>query len=143
MKPIKQIIIGSRAFFSGMKGYKPKDRDELCIMDSWFPKKTNVLNMKINGKDVFFFKNMTKEEFIQDVRDSGVSMRAGKFLVPEFAEFIGLTIEDLKSMSDLFRHFDLFHQYEEIIYDFYIENNGFFLTDEQREIAYNKYREYR
>ena len=86
---------------------------------------------------------MTKEEFIQDVRDSGVSMRAGKFLVPEFAEFIGLTIEDLKSMSDLFRHFDLFHQYEEVIYDFYIENNGFFLTDEQREIAYNKYREYK
>lgn len=143
MRPIKQIKIGSSVFFSGMKGYKPKDKDELCIMDTWFPKNTNVLNMKMNGKDVFFFKNMTKEEFIQDVRDSGVHMRAGKFLVPEFAEFIGLTIEDLKSISDLFEHFDLFHQYEKVIYDFYIENNGFFLTDEQKQVAYNKYKEYR
>ena len=35
------------------------------------------------------------------------------------------------------------HTYEKIIADAYIENNGFFLTDEQRDMAYNEYKKTR
>jgi hypothetical protein len=35
------------------------------------------------------------------------------------------------------------HTYEKIIVEAYIENNGFFLTDEQRDMAYMEYKKTR
>ena len=70
-------------------------------------------------------------------------MRVGKFLVPEFAEYIGLTIDDLKKLDSMFEELDEKHQYEVLIYNSYIDNNGFFLTDEQRDEAYRVYKEAR
>ena len=64
MKPIKKFIIGSRAFFEGIQGYRPHDSDVLCIMDEWDVEETNILNLRLNGEDVFFTKNMSKEELI-------------------------------------------------------------------------------
>lgn len=142
MKPIKTFTIGSRVFFSGMKDYSPKDIDELNIMDE-FNLKGNVLNAQINGKDVFFFRNMDKEGFIQDALESNVPMRVGKFLVPEFAEHLGLTIDDLRRLAPLFDSIDEKHEYERVIYESYLENKGFNLTDSQREKAYKVYKEKR
>lgn len=138
MKPIKTFIIGSRAFFTGMEGYVPKDLDELNIMDK-FPFKGNVLNMKMNGKDVFFFRNMDKEGFIKDTLECGVPMRIGKFLVPEFAAYLGVTIDDLKRLSDIIEKIDEKHLYEKVIYDAYLKNGVFKLTEEQRASAYKEY----
>lgn len=141
MKPIKTFIIGSRAFFEGMHGFSSKDTDELNIMDK-FPFKSNSIHAnKLHGKDVFFFRNMTKKEFIDDLRNSKLPMCAGKFLVPEFAEYIGMTIDDLKGIEDIIMSMDEKHSYEICIYNSYIENNSFTLTDEQREAAYKKYKQ--
>lgn len=143
MKPIKTFIIGSIAFFSGMEGFTPKDIDELNIMDE-FPFKFNSMHLnKFHGKDVFFFKNMDKNGFIQDAKKSKLSMVVGKFIVPEFANYIGLTIKDLKDLEELFDNIDEKHSYEKIIYDAYLENNGFFLNEEQKKNAFNKYKETR
>ena len=143
MKPIKTFTIGSSAFFSGMPGYSPKDIDELNIVDT-FPFEGNSIHVKnLHGKDVFFFRDMDKEGFMQDTRKSGLSMVVGKFIVPEFANYLGLTIDELKGMSDLFDNLDEKHSYEKIIYDAYIENGGFFLNDKQREKSFNKYKETR
>lgn len=138
MKPIKTFIIGSRAFFTGMEGYIPKDNDELNIMDR-FPFKGNVLNMKMNGKDVFFFRNMNKEGFIKDTLECGVPMRVGKFLVPEFAAYLGMTIADLKRLSPVMKNIDEKHHYEKVIYDAYLENHAFCLNEKQRTEAYKEY----
>ena len=143
MKPIKEFTIGSSVFFSDFPDYKSHDVDKLCIMDRFIPKNTNVLNLKLNGKDVFFFRNMSKEEFIKDTLDSGVPMRVGKFLVPEFADYLGFTIEDLKQIGFLFDRLDNKHEYEKIIYSFYLDNNKFYLTSEQKNIAYKSYKEQR
>lgn len=70
-------------------------------------------------------------------------MCLGKFLIPEFNEKFGITIEDLKGLSSLLDRLDDKHLYEKIIYDAYIENNDFSLTDEQRQNAYNEYKKYR
>ena len=70
-------------------------------------------------------------------------MVAGKFLVPEFVEYLGFTIEDLKEFSGKFDEIDEKHAYEKIIYESYIENNGFFLTAGQKEKAFKKYKETR
>lgn len=66
-------------------------------------------------------------------------MKAGKFLVPEFANYIGLTIDDLKILEPMFRNMDEKHKYEEVIYDAYVSNNAFILTNEQRKKAFEIY----
>ena len=139
MKPIKTFIIGSRAFFDGIEEFIPKDNDELCIMDE-FPIRSNTLNLHIKGKDVFLCRNMNKEMFIKDALDCKIPMRIGRFLVPSFAEYIGLTIEDLQKLQSLIDNIDEKHTYERIIYDSYIKNNGFFLTEEQRNDAFKEYK---
>ena len=142
MKTIKKIIMGSSVFFKGIRGYKSKDKDVLAIMDTFIPNK-NSLNMKIKDEDVFLYRNMSKHGFIQDALTSGVPMRAGKFLVPEFAEYIHLELEDLKSLEPLFEQMDDAHKYEKIIYDAYMENGSFTLTDEQKKAAYEEYKKLR
>ena len=140
MKPIKQFKIGSHAFFDGLPDYASKDYDELCILDEFHFKGNSVHANGLHGKDVFFFRNMNKEEFIADTRASVLPMVVGKFLVPEFVEWLGFTIEDLKGLSDIFDKLDKPHSYEKIIFNAYVENNGFYLTEEQRLAAYNEYK---
>ena len=67
-------------------------------------------------------------------------MVIGKFLVPEFCETIGLLVEDLPQLKILITKLDDKHMYEKIIYDSYIENGSFTLTDEQRDRAYKSYK---
>lgn len=144
MKPIKTFKIGSRYFFGDFEDYKQKDCDELCIMDRFPFPKTNVLNMKKDDKDVFFFRDMDKDAFIEDTIESGVPMRAGKFLNKEFAEdHLKMTIDDLKALETIFENMDEKHTYEKIIYDAYVANGGFWLTDEQRAAAYEDYKKKR
>lgn len=138
MKEKKRFIIGSRVFFQGMEGYRSKDDDSLHIMDNWDMKST-IVNFRKDGKDCFLMKDLPKGELIEDTLESNIPMKAGKFLVPAFIEYLGMTISDLKLLSPLFEKIDEAHRYEKVIYDAYIENNGFFLTDGQREAAYREY----
>lgn len=142
MKPIKKFTVGSKAFFDGMQGYRPHDVDILCIMDVWNIENTNILNMKLNGEDVFFTKNMSKEEFIQNAFEES-PMRIGKFMVPEFAEYIGFTIPDLKRLKPILNKMDDKHKYYVVIYNAYLKNNAFKLTKEQRQIAFDAYKKER
>ena len=139
MRPIKTFRIGSSVFFKDyFPRYVEKDTDELNIMDTFIPK-GNVVNLKDGTKDVFFFRDMDKDGFIDDALSCKVPMRAGKFLVPEFAEYLGMTVDDLTLLSRLFYSMDDRHTYERIIYESYMENGNFTLTDEQRERAFSEY----
>ena len=40
----------------------------------------------------------------------------------------------------MFEKIDEKHRYEKVIFDSYVENDGFFLTDEQRLRAYEEYK---
>lgn len=70
-------------------------------------------------------------------------LKIGKFLVPEFNEYINFTINDLKVFEDSIDKLDDRHKYQKIIYDAYIENNSFTITDQQIEKAYQEYKKYR
>lgn len=144
MKPILTFEIGSSYFFKNYEDYNQKDKDELCIMDR-FPDfiKTSVLNMKKDGNDVFFYRDMGKDEFLKETLESGVPMKVGKFLIPEFSEHLGVTIEDLKILESLFDSLDDKHSYEKIIYNAYLENGRFWLTKEQLDNAYSDYKKKR
>ncbi len=143
MNVIKTFKIGSSVFFSKFDDYMTKDNDIIRIMDVWKFNETNVLNLKRNGDDIFMFRNMTKDEFINDTLSCNTPMRVGKFLVPEFVEWLNFTIDDLKLLKPQFDRLDEKHKYEQVIYDAYIENNAFTLTEKQLQEAYNEYRKYR
>lgn len=142
MKSIKEIIIGSKAFFSSYNDYRGKDLDMLAIMNHLI-NDDKSFNIKLKDKDIFMYPNFSKDKFIQYDLECNIPMRIGKYLVPEFAKYIKLTIEDLYQLKPLVDKLDEKHDYEKIIYDSYIANSGFYLTDEQREKAYLRYKESR
>ena len=140
----KRIPIGSQAFFSEYEDYKSHDRDFVEFQDEpeTFRK---FMIARENGDEIFYYKTMTKEEFIEFelTHIVRIPMAAGKFLVPELVQFLGITIEDLKLFEDAFNRIDEKHLYEKKIYDFYVENGDFTLTQEQRNEAYQIYKEKR
>ena len=142
MKAIRKFIVGSYAFFGELPGYVPNDYDELHIMDEFIPNQT-VLHLFDGKKDVIMVKNMTKEGYILDAVNSGVPMRAGKFLVPEFASYLGMDIMDLQLLDKCFIEMDEKHSYETMIYRFYLMNGGWWLTDKQRLMAFDEYKKKR
>lgn len=138
MKVVRSFTIGSSAFFAGMEGFCPKDTDELCFVDA-YPFTPSIMNIKIGDKDLHVCRDMYKEEFMQYSFDHD-ALTAGKFLIPDFATFIGMSIDDLESMRPVFDRLDEKHSYEKVIFDAYIENGEFYLTDEQLRKAYEEYK---
>lgn len=138
----RSFKMGSSVFFNGINGFTPKDSDELNIVSEGI-EGNKIFNMKFGSKDIFLCPKMTKEEFIKTTLESNDPIKAGKFLIPEFVEYIDFSIDDLKVFKKMFENMDERHKYEKIIYDSYLENNAFTLTDEQKKKAYVEYKKYR
>lgn len=133
------MLIGSKYFFSCYEDFEPHDIDELEIIE------TNEFNQvrQLTGQGKCLFqmkKHSSKNDYIEWAIQSPLGMVVGKFLVPEFCEAIGFTVEDLPRLRVLIDKLDKKHKYEEIIYNSYIENGSFTLTDEQRDRAYASYK---
>lgn len=122
-----------------MPNYTPHDIDKLCIID--YPLFGEITaEMRKDGIDSFFIFNYGKDKLIDICIKENTPMAICKFLSPEFAEYIDLTIDDLLRLRELSTRMDDKHYYLKMIYDFYIENNGFYLTDEQLNLAYQEYK---
>lgn len=134
--------MGSQYFFSCYDDFTSKDIDEIQIIET--NKFSHMRQLTGQGKCLFQLKKYSSfEEYINwDVR-SNLGMVIGKYLIPEFCNEIGFTIEDLPKVKSLINKLDDKHKYEEIIYNSYIENGSFTLTDEQREKAYKSYKKNR
>lgn len=139
---MKTILVGSTYFFKGIKGFRAKDTDRVVLIESPVGFK-DIRQTSGSGSCLFEWRKMTADEFVAYALSKGPAMQLGKFLVPEFNEQIGFTIEHLKQLQPLVDKLDNRHKYEKIIYDAYIENNDFVLTEEQRNMAYQAYREVR
>lgn len=133
-----KILVGSTYFFKDVKGFNSKDVDHVIIEKK--PKKyKRCYQISGKGKCLFKWKQMSVDEYIDITLKSKLPMEAGKFLVKEVVDSIGMTIEDLKRLAPVFEKMDPKHTYLKIIYDSYIENGGFVLSDEQRMKAYEDY----
>ena len=136
------ILIGSKYFFSCYPDFKSKDIDELQIIDT--TEFNQMLQITGLGKCLLQMKrHSSKENYIEWANKSQLGMVIGKFLVPEFCQQIGFTVKDLPKLKVLIDRLDDKHKYEEIIYNSYIENGSFTLTDEQRDRAYKSYKDSR
>lgn len=132
------MIIGSTYFFSRYPNFESKDVDELQIIE------TNEFNhmrqITGQGKCLFLLKRQpSKEEYINWALKSKIGMVIGKFLIPEFCNEIGFTVADLPRLRPLIDKLDDLHKYEEIIFNSYLENGSFELTDGQLNRAYESY----
>jgi len=136
------ILTGSNVFFSCYDDFQSKDKDYILLEDNpsdyQYVKQTSS-----TGFCLFQWKRLTPQEYIDYALNHGLAMQIVKFLTPEFVKEIGFTISDLKQLSPLCENLDVKHQYVKIIFEAYISNNDFILTDDQRLKAYNFYKETR
>lgn len=130
-------LMGSTYFFKDYEDFSSKDIDVIEIVES-----SNAYKKYFHGKKKCVFqvlKQPTTQDYINNEKDE-MGMSAGKFLVPEFNAEIGFTIEDLPKIKFLIDNLNPEHKYEEIIYNAYLKNGSFTLTQEQRDEAYKSYR---
>ena len=136
------MLVGSNVFFKDIEGFTSKDIDILEFVDNPTDFK-NVRQFKFPDKCVFQWRKMPIDELIDITLSRNFPMEIGKFLVPEFIKEFKLSIDDLKRLKPIITKLDDKHKYEEVIYNAYIENNDFILTDKQRQDAFETYTMYR
>ena len=135
----KPILIGSTYFFKDFDDFNSKDVDILILIDN--PKGFNYIRQSSGTNNCLFeWKRMSAEEFIKYTLKTKIPMSVGKFLVKEFADEISFTIEHLKKLKLVFNKLDAKHKYEKIIFDAYIKNNSYELTEQQLKEAYDSYK---
>lgn len=137
-----KILIGSKYFFDCYEDFNGKDIDELELIDT--AEFSQVRQITGQGRCLFQLKRHQRtQEYIDWAVKSNIGMVVGKFLVPEFCQEIGFTINDLPKLQVLIDRLDDKHKYEEIIYNAYLCNGSFTLTQSQRDRAYQSYKESR
>lgn len=135
-------LMGSTYFFKEYTGFSPHDTDLWEIIETSDFKV--VRTIRGQGKDYFQFrKQPTTQTYIDIALQSNLPMVVGKFLIPEFCKEIGFTIKDLSKLKPLIDKLDEKHKYEEIIYNAYLANGDFVLTQTQRDQAYESYKKTR
>ncbi|WP_289182408.1 hypothetical protein [Alistipes sp. UBA6068] len=139
---MKRMIVGSRAFFSGIDGFKSKDHDYLELVENPTTFKWRR-EQSLRGTCVFQFKKEPVARMVQRTLDCGEALLVGKFLVPEVAQAIGATVADILPLEPLLSKLDDRHQYVAVIFEAVKQNDSFELTDEQRAAAYEVYRQAR
>ena len=139
---MNKYIIGSQYFFSCYPDFTSKDIDEIQIIET--NEFSHMRQITGQGRCLFQLKKYpSKEEYINWDLYANLGMAVGKYLIPEFCNQIGFTVEDLPKVKSLLTKLDDKHKYEEIIYNSYITNGSFTLTQEQRDEAYKLYKESR
>jgi len=144
MKEVKRFIIGSRAIFTGYKDFEDytTDTDILLIHDDpdyWL--ETQYHDPEDDNIHYICWANISKEDLLYyHIHNVYMGTFIQKFLCPEYAEWLGLTIEELASMERLLQYMDNKHSYEKIVFYAYIKNGGFYMTDEQKAAAYEEYK---
>lgn len=138
---MSRILVGSKYFFSCYEDFSPHDSDYVEIVETNEFKQIKQITDFIHNCCIFQMKkHETAQEYIDWALKCQSGMVIGKFLVPEFNAAISLSIADLKQLSPLIERLDDKHKYEEIIFNSYLENNDFTLTEEQRLAAYLSYK---
>lgn len=135
-----RILIGSHAFFKDMPEFTSKDKDEIEIVENGGGKFQYMMQISTHSSCLFKIVRRPKEKLFEYALTKSPGMGVGKFLVPEFNKEFGITVEDLNTLKPLVEKLDEPHMYEKIIFDAYIENNDFVLTDEQLNAAYESYK---
>lgn len=133
-----KILVGSRAFFGGVNGFKSDNRNFVKLVTNSAPLRIES-KLSVHGNIIYRLLREPASVMVQKAIESGNGLLFGNFLVPAFAKEIGLTIDDLKKLQPLVSKLSSKHNYQAVILSHYIANGSFSLSDEQRNEAYNAY----
>ena len=142
---MEKITTGSEVFFGGIEGFTPHDHDAIQIVEA---KDVNFLFRRqmydhTDDTDTFYVVRQPKEHYIRWAVKFATGNILGQFLTPAFCEAFGITVDDLPKLQPLCDRLDARHRYQIIIYNAYIANGSMTLTAEQRQAAYEEYRQAR
>lgn len=140
MSQIKKILVGSRYFFNCYNDFVPNGTDYVEFIE---PDKYGEREVHFKDKCIFQIYKKPANEMLNNVINTDFPMKVGKFLVPEFNDYIGLGFSELHKLALLFEKIDEKHTYEKVIFDSYMENNSYNLTQEQLDLAYLEYKKAR
>lgn len=134
-------LMGSTYFFQKYIDFSSHDVDYVEIVkDADFLKKRCIRGQ---GLDLIQIAWKPTKILLQNDMDENLPMAVGKWLVPEFCGDIGFEFADLPKLKPMIDALDEKHLYEKTIYESYLKNGDFTLTEPQRLKAYNEYRESR
>lgn len=133
-----KILVGSRAFFSDIDGFKSKDRDYVEFVENPHDYKYRK-EYSMRGICNFLYKKQDVKSLVEKTIESGDALAVGKFLVPEVARELNAGVQDILPLEPLLDKLDKKHQYERVIFDAIKENGSFEITEEQRKKAYEVY----
>lgn len=139
---MRRILVGSRAFFSGMDDFKSKDHDYLELVENPTAFKWRR-EQSLRGTCIFQYKKEPPADMVRRTLDCGDALLVGKFLVPEVAQAIGATVADILPLETLLPKLDEKHKYVAVIFNAVKQNGSFELADEQLAAAYEAYRQAR
>lgn len=133
-----RFLVGSRAFFSGIDGFKSDNRNFLKLVEN-----QSALNVEsklsIHSNITYRLLREPARQMIERVAKSGNALLVGNFLVPKVARAIGATVADLQPLEPLLENLQDKHKYQAVIFRAYQASGSFSLTDEQRQEAYEAY----
>lgn len=140
-----RYLTGSKAFFGIFDDYNSKDIDYVEIVNDGDFRISKRLFDEKEKADIFVYKKVDKDTMLNYFLEHKSPMSVCMFLTPDIYKEFGISIEDLQKLKPLMYRKDLDekHHYIKMIFDFYLENNSFTLTDEQRLAAYNDYKKSR
>jgi len=142
MKMLHRYITGSDLFFHGREGFTPHDVDYCELWDDLPDGELYRKDEKANW-DVYQWKKMKPEEYIDFALKNCTPWQICQFLTPGFCIEVGFTVEDLKKLKPLRDSLYEKHLYQGIIYDGFIENGDWYLKKEQLDRAFELYKEKR
>ena len=135
---MKKILVGSNAFFKDVKDFKSKDKDYVIFIDN--PEDFKIRKeICLRGTDTFYYKRLSPSEMIDYTLKTNDPLLIGKFLVPEVAEELNLSVNDILPLEPLLSKLDEKHQYQAVIFNYIKTNNSFTLTNEQLDEVYQVY----
>lgn len=134
-----RIRVGSNYFFSCYENFKSKDIDEIEIIPEDADVDFNFLRYTHSTAHCLF--EIKKSDKYKDwvLGNARNNLHIASFFIPEFCKEMGYTLKDLSDVSVRLSQLSPNHQYYRAIYNAYIENGSFTLTDEQRDAAYKIY----
>jgi len=146
---MKKFLCGSNYFFGRYKDYNLHDYDYIIIKedDESGDDYKDIHDIKRNI-DYFIWKKKTPDwhvnRLLNEVR---FPPDIGHLLIPGVNKLLGITIDHLKKLApildELWDDYYGLYNYDKIIYEAYIKNNAFILTNDQRLHAYKVYKEAR
>lgn len=134
---IIQFLAGSRAFFPENKLRKDADFDYLEISKD---QEEIYKHYKDNNNNCHhLYKDIPKEKLLHwHLYINDFPMNVCSLIIPEFCEHFGFTIQELQPIFYKARYANG-KFWAIVVFDYYVRNNGMYLTEEQLEDVYKYY----